>query len=121
MGELARNLYRAEIMKNDGGTVMCKNCGNVTGYIYPYNHKHIKYMFLCKCTGYGKVEISRGKKPKLLYPQRKVYQKENIHICPNCERELFRVEEESVLNYSFNVVCKCGVEYDVKYFVKKLG
>ena len=106
-------------MKQDGGNIKCEKCGEVTGYIYEHNHKYIKYRFYCKCGKYGNVEIIRGKRTPLKYPQRRLYQKGSEHICPNCERMLFRVEEETVLNYAFNVICRCGVEYDMKYIIKR--
>ena len=120
MGKISRNKYNSETMKRDGGLVRCDKCGQITGFIHEGNHKYIKYIFVCKCGSVGKVEIIVDKKPKLEYPCRKIYQNGSVHICPNCERELFWVKEDMVSNYAFNVVCKCGVEYDMKYFIKRL-
>ncbi len=120
MGKLNRFEYNCSVMKRDGGLVRCQNCGQITGFIYERNHRYIKYLFICKCEADGKAELSRGEKPELKYPHRMVYQKGNIHICPNCGRELFWVKKDAILNYTFNVVCKCSVEYDTKYFIKNL-
>lgn len=121
MGKIIRNDFNSNILKADGGVIRCDKCNRVTGFIYERTHEYINYMFMCKCTNVGRAEIYRTRRPVLEYPERKLYQKENIHICPHCERLLFRVMEDAVQNYAFNVICKCGVEYDMKFYIKKLG
>ncbi len=119
--KLIRNECRAYTSKPDGGEIICKLCGRILGNIAVGKHRYLKLTFFCKCDAFCKVELSKGEIPVLEYPNRKIYQKENLHICPHCERELFLTEEENILNYAFNAVCKCGVEYDKKYILKKLG
>ncbi len=121
MGNLIRNEHRAYTQKPDGGEIICKKCNKSVGFINSGMHQYIKFLFYCTCENLGKIELSKGEKPTLEYPRRKIYQKENVHICPSCERELFRVNEDRLFNYTFNAVCKCGIEYDMKYINKKLG
>lgn len=120
MRKITRNDFNSLISKPDGGIINCDKCGRITGFIYERTHKYINYMFMCKCSNVGRAEIYRGRRPTLEYPMRKLYQKENLHICPNCERIIFRVMDDAVQNYAFNVICKCGVEYDLKYYIKRL-
>lgn len=121
MAEISKSERNSLSLKQDGGIVRCRKCGRVAGFIHERNHKYISYIFVCKCTNVGKVEICRGDRPRLKSPGRKIYEKHGVHICPNCERELFWVKEDAVLNYSFGAVCACGVEYDTKYKIKSLG
>lgn len=71
-------------------------------------------MFVCNCGLVGKAEIYK-EPPQLEYPERPLYQKDNIHICQNCERPLFWIKPGGCSNYVFSVICKCGIEYDKKY------
>ena len=119
MERLTKKNYKATTLRPDGSVIHCKECGFVTGYIYERAHKYIGYNFLCKCSNEGKIELYRGRKPKLERPKRRLYKKDNVHICPNCETPLFWVKEDAVEHYAFNVVCKCGVEYDLAYESKR--
>ena len=110
-----KNLYNATVLKPNGGIVQCSCCKRVTGRIEGINYKYIEFAFVCKCGEFGKAELYRGKHPHLSYPNRALYNKESVFICQNCERPLFWVKEDAVLNYAFNVICKCGVEYDIKF------
>lgn len=110
-----RNLYSSKLSHPSGGNVYCGGCGCVTGKIDIMNYKYIKYFFSCKCGNVGKVELYRGIRPWRTRPMRPLYNKDGVYICQNCEMPLFEVKEEAVDNYGFAVICKCGVEYDIKF------
>lgn len=110
-----RNLCGARLSHPGGGMVYCEKCGLVTGKIEKMNYKYLKYIFVCKCQNVGKVELYRGKRPWLTYPKRPLYNENNNYICQNCETPLFWVKNDSVDNHTFAVICKCGVEYDMKF------
>ena len=110
-----RNLHYSELSHPSGGTVYCRECGKTVGKIEIMNYKYIKYFFVCKCGNTGKVELYRGKRTALTYPERPLYNNENGYMCQNCETYLFRIENDAVSNYAFDVVCKCGVEYDEEF------
>ena len=110
-----RNLYNSRHSHPSGGLIYCSECGTVTGKIEKMNYRYIKYFFVCKCQNVGEVELYRGKRPWLTYPKRPLYNENNNYICQNCETPIFRVMEDEVDNYSFAVICKCGVEYDMKF------
>ena len=110
-----RNLSYAKLSHPGGGIVQCSECGAVVGKIEKFNYQYIKYIFVCKCGNVGKAELYRGKKPWLEYPKRPLYNKENHFMCQTCETPLFYVEIDAVDNFGFDVICKCGIEYDVKF------
>jgi hypothetical protein len=95
--------------------VYCEKCGSIMGKIEKMNYRYIKYMFVCKCRNVGKVELYRGRRPWLTYPKRPLYNEKNNYICQNCETPVLWVNGDTVEQYSFAVICKCGVEYDMKF------
>lgn len=103
------------MMKPTGGLISCSKCGFINGYIYEGNTEYMNYVYMCNCGEFGKIEVYRGHRPALNKPKRAAYLVDNILLCPNCERELLWVKPDSTLNYAFNMVCKCGVEYDEKF------
>jgi hypothetical protein len=113
-----KNLYSSRLSHPSGGFVYCEKCGTTVAKIERMNYQYIKIFFVCKCGNVGKVELYRGKRQWLTYPERPLYNKENNYMCQNCERNLFSVNKDSVYNCTFYVTCGCGVEYDMEYINK---
>ncbi len=119
MERISKTIYKATTLKPGGSLIFCRECGFITGYIYENNHKYINYTFCCKCGNNGKVILNRDKKVKPGHPKRQLYKRGDVHICPNCETPLLWVRRDTVAHYAFDVVCRCGVEYDLSYESKK--
>jgi len=114
-----RNLSESRLSHPGGGKVYCGECDLLIGKIEMYNYRYIKIIYVCKCGNIGEVELFRGDRPWLQYPKRPLYNKDNRYMCQACETPLFYVEEDNVYNFTFDVICKCGTEYDVKFKNKR--
>ena len=110
-----RNLCDSRLSHPGGGMVYCEKCGSIMGKIEKMNYRYLKYIFVCKCQNVGKVELYRGRRPWLTHPKRPLFNEGDNYICQNCETPLFWVNEDTVEQHSFAVICKCGLEYDMKF------
>ncbi|MBR2916816.1 MAG: hypothetical protein IKC07_04385 [Clostridia bacterium] len=110
-----KNLYKVKLSKVSGGNIICEECNNILGSIEPMNYSYIKLAFVCKCKSIVKAELYRGNLPTLTHPNRELYNKDGEYICQNCETPIFKVNEKDIISFAFNAICKCGVEYDVKF------
>lgn len=98
--------------------MFCEKCNSLVGKIEMFNYSYIRYTYVCKCGNTGTAELYRGRKPWRGHPRRTLYNEDNTYKCQACETPLFWVNEENVCNHAFDVVCKCGVEYDLIFHSK---
>ena len=48
--------------------------------------------------------------------------RDGVYTCRKCGRKILSVIDERVYNYSFNLICRCGEQYDsINNFRRRLG
>lgn len=105
-----------------------KNCELIGGKLYSTpemtlvaeiemkNFEHIEFHYVTENdrATYRWLKLYKNKPIEFERTKNDLYNYDGVFVCQSCNRPIMRIYNNSILNYSIFVKCKCGIVYDNK-------
>ncbi len=103
-----------KILKTPRCILRCERCNSILATLNAKEFEYIYLEALCNCGATPYLQMGDPNAFQSGDPPVRLYHKGGSYICQRCSVPLFSVTD-SVINFSFRIVCNCGEKYNLRF------